>query len=301
MFPSGLKLVFLLKNNFNLVFFKNETLNKDMSLNISIFDYMNPHDFLKDFYDQQKQIDPEFSYTSWAKAIGFSNKTILRLIVYKKRRITDTSAKLITQYFNFEHTEHQYFKLLISYSECKTIHLKKQLSIELIKMQRELSVKKYQLINTEALFDVYSPVILTIINTAHAPMTAIDIQKFCPLNENKINDILGKLANLDVLTKIEDSYFRKSQSFKIPDQSQNLNLKKYYEFWLEKSAQAINAPYEQRRYRSLQLPLSQNEFEKIVSKTNEFALSLLADVENNDLTDRKIYMFNTAVFPVDVI
>jgi len=261
---------------------------------------MDPHEFLKDFYNYKKGINPKFSYASWAKDIGFANKTLLRMIVYKKRKLTNNTTRLITEYFNFEYDEHIYFKLLISYADCKVISLKKQISIELIKMQRELSAKNNLFLDTKLLFDVYSPVILTIINTAENALTVLDIQKLCSLSENKISEILEKLYHLNLIFKNDIGYSRKSQSFKVPDCPQNLNLKSYYEYWFSKSIQAIQSPFEQRRYRSLQLPLSQDEFNMIIKKTNEFTLSLLAEVEKNNLTERKIYMFNTALFPIDL-
>ena len=273
--------------------------NHNMKSKLCIFDYISPQEYLNDYYQLNKKDSSKFSYSSWAREIGFKNKTILRLILQRKRRITASSQLLFNHYFKFELLEYEYFNTLVAHSNCQNKIAKKQLSNEIIKMQRKHSTHLNQKIDAQLIYDAYLPIVFTILNSTDNILTAEEIQKFCPLPEIQIQYILNCLTDEKLIHKGDSGYQRKFNSFQVQDSPHHPNLKKYYEYWITKSIEAIKMPYDQRRYRSLQLPLTQIEFDLITSKVNEFALSLLADVENSDLNNRKIYLYNTTLFPID--
>ncbi len=264
----------------------------------SIFDYINIHFFLIDFYKVRKNESSSFSYEKWARQLGFKNKTILRLILQKKRNITLKSKSAFVEFFKFNQSEEEYFDALINYSQTKTASEKNLYGSLLIKLQRQNNIQNLTELKPEVIFDVYSPIILTIVNSSKAPLTVKDITKYCDLDEIKIENILTQLIGYNLISKNEKLYFSTLEAFSIKDHYGHPNLKKFYTFWLEKAQEAMNLPYDSRRFRSLQIALNQNEFEQIIDKSNEFATAVLSMSQQNSIEDRRLYLMNTMLFPV---
>jgi len=266
--------------------------------NITIFDYMSVQLFLQDVYRMQKQMSPRFSYSSWATQLGFKNKTILRLIIQNKRSITQKSLVAFKKFFNFNNLESEYFENLIAYSQAKSDLQKKIYGSALIKLQRQ-NMEQIQLFaESGILSDVYSPIVFTILSSSPEPMTLEHLKKYCSLDDQRIKTILIKLIEYKLVIKIENAYSTIVDTFNVPDQYAHPQLQNYYEYWLKKSTEAIKLPYDSRRFRSLQIALTQDEFNEIVKKTNDFALTLLSMTQNNSIENRKVYLMNTALFPV---
>lgn len=267
---------------------------------ISVFEYMDISLFLQSYYNQKKISDPQFTYSLWARQIGFKNKTILRMILQKKRTISTNSLAAFQTYFNFCEIERNYFEALVHYSQSKNSAVKQTYGSLLIKIQRQNFHQKIFESSGDSglLFDVYSSILYTIISSAESPISIENIQKHCGLTQERIGSLIHKLMNFDLIVSTPDGYTTKHKSFKIADSFQNKNMKNYYKFWLEKSSEAIELPFEVRRFRSLQIALTESEFNEIVQKTNDFASQLLSHVQTNSIEDRKLYLLNTALFPV---
>lgn len=265
---------------------------------LSIFDYMDVHLFLKDYYDLQKIKNKKFSYATWAADLGFTNKTILRMMLQKKRTISVKSMAALVNNLNFTELEIRYFETLVHSAQAKNSTQKQAYGAALVKIQRETFTQKVLEMDSGVLFDVYGPIILTIINSADKALNISEIQSHCGLELNQIEKILSQFVSSKLIKVSGDLYSAQHSAFKIQDHHLHPNLQNYYKFWREKSSTAIALPFEIRRFRSLQIALTEDEFNQIVQKTNEFATMLLSMVQTNSIEDRKLYLLNTALFPV---
>lgn len=265
----------------------------------TIFDYMDIYLFLNEYYRIQKSLSLKFSYTVWSHQIGFKNKTILRLILQKKRTLTANSSDLFKKYFQFNELELQYFEALAAYSQAKTTSQKQAYGSLLIKIQRQNF--KQTTMNPDAglLYDVYSPIILTILSSSDTPLKFEEIQNYSGIESSRLNGILQKLIEMNFAKTDYKFYTSVNDTFKVPDNFLNKNLKSYYEFWIEQSKKMIELPFELRRFRSLQIALTTEEFNDIVLQINEFANLLLSKVQNNQIQNRSVYLLNTSLFPVN--
>lgn len=266
-----------------------------------IFDYMDSCLFLQDFYSYQKEMKNSFSYASWAESLGFSNKTLLRLIVLGKRNISANNIKAFTTTLNLNALEQEYFECMVDYTQAKNQRQKQALGAKLIQLQRKSFTPTLVPISSGVLSDTYCPLVLMAISSSDKPVTVDDLARLFSLQTQTLHPLLSSLENSNLILREGETYRANLNTFKIPDNFGQVDLKKFYKYWIERSIQAMELPIETRRFRSLQIALSKEEFESIVQNINDFAVTLLSRFEKNTLENRHIYMMNTALFPVSPV
>jgi uncharacterized protein (TIGR02147 family) len=269
-------------------------------MNLNIYDYMDIKIFLSDYYREQKKTKEKFSFASWANELGFKNKTLLRLILIGKRNLSDKSALLFKKNLELSEPEADYFDALVGFSQSTNSSERQAYSQMLIRFQRQ-NFKPLCLEPTSGLLsDVYGPIVLMVLSSSEYGLPFDKIQKYISLDNDSLLQILQNLEAGDLVRCHQGVYRALQNSFRIKDQSHHLGLRKYYEHWLQKSIDAIDLPFELRRYRSLQFALSSDEFNDVVAKTHDFATELVSKMSHNSVENRKVYILNTALFPVTV-
>src|SRR5688500_15524072 len=82
--------------------------------------YLNVFQFLQDYYQFRKSQELQFSYEIWAKQLGLTDKSYLRLIVLGKRPINTKVAEALGSKLDFSSDEQNYFFILIQYTQSRT-------------------------------------------------------------------------------------------------------------------------------------------------------------------------------------
>lgn len=266
-------------------------------MKIQIFDHMDIGTYLQAIYQYRKSENKKFSFATWATEIGFTNKTILRLILQRKRRMTEKSIALLKKNLNLSGAEEEYFAVLVEYSQAKSTQQRKAMGQKLIEMQRLRFSPLEVPTDTGILQDVYGPLVLMAVSSFDKPVSLSQVAKHVPLSLDRLQQIADVLVEANFIEQKNETYQAKQNTFKIGDHFGHAGLKRYYQYWFEKSVHAINLPYNLRRFRSLQVALSAEEFESVVAKLNEFATNLLSQYETNTLDQRSLYLIQSALFP----
>ncbi len=106
---------------------------------------------------------------------------------------------------------------------------------------------------------------------------------------------------MGLIRKNENNFVVHKKSFKVPDQFGDLGLEAYYHQNLDDAKNAIQLPKEQRRYRSLLLPMNTEEFNQYVNSLNNFSAQLLAKYNADDLFNRRLYQVYFNIIPVNCL
>lgn len=264
----------------------------------NIFDYMDIQHFLQDLFRQRKMADPTFSYGRWAQQLGFNNKTLLRLILQGKRKISAKTRLQFKVFLALEPLANEYFDVLTDYCQATSVSQKQILGLRLIQIQRRNFVQPEVSADLSLLQDAYGPIVLTLISSSQSALTAPEIEEKVCLASERVSLILKNLLQ-DGLIAHEDGHFRAVHStFKINNHFGHQGLRNFYSHWLRQSVAAIDLPYELRRFRSLQILLSEDEFEDLNKSFQEFVLANLSRFERNTLENRRLYLMNSSLFPV---
>src|SRR3989344_2353953 len=225
----------------------------------SIYSFLDLIQYLEVYFKWRKATDPKFSYSQWTTELNIGNKTTIRFILQRKRRISKITAQAIKKHLNLDHQEEFYYDYLLIYSQPKSEAERNAAGSKLIEIQRHLF----------------------------------------KINPSQLKDLLNFYVENNVLTKSADNiYSILTDSIKVNDKPNAKSLREYHEFWLAEGAKALNLDFSLRRFRSLNFALSENEFNDLVDRINDFAIGLLSKYSTDRLSDRRMYMLETALFPI---
>ncbi|MNJ91379.1 hypothetical protein D3C87_90300 [compost metagenome] len=261
----------------------------------SIYDYLDVTQYLVDYLTWKKSLHSEFSIAQWASELGVINKVTLRFILKKQRTISAATAKRLEMNLNLTGDEAAYFANLVEYSQAKSVTEKQAVGAMLIKLQR----KQFQQVSVPcktASRHHFTPVVLTLLTFTDIVKNAATLSRLLNLDEETAQKILSELEADGLITRSADAtYYFSETTFRIPA---NPNLKAFYEYWIDRAKEALAMPYEVRRYRALKFALTPEEFNEIVEKMNEYSMVLLSQYQSSQLEGRRLYMYETAVFPI---
>lgn len=263
----------------------------------SIYDYLDVTQYLVDYLTWKKTQQPGFSIAQWASEIGGISKVTLRFLLRKQRAISVATAKRLEQYMNLSGDEAVYFANLIEYSQAKNFTEKQAVGAVLIKLQRK-QFQQATVSNQAAGRHHFTPVVLTLLTFKDIVKNAATLSRLLNLDEETTLKILSDLEADGLITRTaEGTYYFSETTFRIPA---NPNLKGFYEYWIDRAKEALAMPYEVRRYRSLKFALTPEEFNEVVEKMNEYSIVLLSQYQSSQLEGRRLYMYETAVFPISL-
>jgi uncharacterized protein (TIGR02147 family) len=91
---------------------------------ITVFDYLDYRDFLRDYYKEQKRVKPFFSYRFIGHHVGMDSSYVIKVLqgkIHLSIKKVDCFIKLL----DLNETEAEYFKTLVHFCRAKTDHERK--------------------------------------------------------------------------------------------------------------------------------------------------------------------------------
>lgn len=263
----------------------------------NVFEYFDVVLLLQAHFAWRKAKEPAFNYAAWCKELGLSNRTILRFILQRKRRISERTALALKSNLRLRGEKADYFDVLMAYSQATSEASRTSAGARLISLQRA----QYRQVNVRFendVFDTYGPIVLTLLGFRDFRATSENIAKFLNIEPKRAENLIQDLIASGHVRQKDQEYVALNDSFKIPDMPQHQSLRKYHENWLEKASDALNLDFNLRRFRSLKFALNEDEFASALKKIDEFALAVLGQFHNTDLRGRRLYMIENVIFPI---
>ncbi|MBN1982957.1 MAG: TIGR02147 family protein [Chitinivibrionales bacterium] len=124
----------------------------------SIYDYMDYREYLRDYYEEQKQKRPlSFSYRSLSRRIAIDSSYLAKVIAGKKHFSTALIPKIST-FFKFSDKETHYFSLLMYYAKAKN-EADRTYFLEQLSSSRAPSIEYFNLDKQQILYNWHPLVI----------------------------------------------------------------------------------------------------------------------------------------------
>jgi uncharacterized protein (TIGR02147 family) len=86
-------------------------------MTVSVFDYLDHHKFLKDYFEEKKIICPFFSYKYFASKAGFNNKGFMYNIVNGSKKLSTSNVLKLCSAIQLNKTECEYFQNLVAFNQ----------------------------------------------------------------------------------------------------------------------------------------------------------------------------------------
>ncbi len=117
-----------------------------------LYAYLDYREFLRDFYLAQKSRNKGYSYRVFAQKAKLASPNYLKLVIDKKRRITEKTMDAFIKGLTLNQAEANYFRALVAYKESTTSEQQNIFLDEILRLKRratattELQEDKYEIL-----------------------------------------------------------------------------------------------------------------------------------------------------------
>lgn len=273
-----------------------------------IWEFMDPVEYLRAYFEHKKTEGASFSYGLWAERIGLKSRSFLRLVLVRKRNLTEETAELISKSVEHSALERQYFINLVRLSRAGTISEREIPGRELVRLRKRFALKTQNTreLRTTDLFEFLAsykiPRLQVLLTIDGIKKTEDRLAGFLNLKEQDVQQMLAILQRLDLAEKTgSGEWSAKESKLVTADVLGNVALQSFHKKSLEEAIESIGLPVEVRRFQSLVLALTSEQFESVNSEIRQFLEGLLqkyGSSQKNDKDKLKIYQLNLNLIPV---
>lgn len=262
----------------------------------NVKEYLDVHQYLQDAYASLKNANPRFSYMTWARGMGLQTKSYLRFAVVGQRGISPEMAQKMSEYFQFDGIDKEYFTLLVLYTQCEQKDQKKILGSRLLQLLKQDVQMAEADISQGVLAKPLAITIRTILSYSDISRTPQYLAKLLNITVEEVVGHLGLLEAEGLVARDKDEWSATTASLKMSDRSAGETLH-YHKQCLLKAIEAQMAPSYLRHFRSLGLALSEEDYQSYLQNLDQFVKATFAKYDGDALLSKRIYQINFNLFP----
>ncbi len=265
-----------------------------------VFEYDNYRFFLKDFFEEQKEMMDSFSHRAFAKKAGFASSSFFSHVIDGKRNLTDSSLNNMLKGVSLQGKQATYFKTLVLYNQADTIQDRELYYAKLLKMRKRSELFKVNEKQWSYYDEWYYPIIREL-----APLNdwAGDFKKLGELvnpiiTPDKAKKAVQVLIDIDMLRLENDTYVQSHGTVSAADVPAVVTRKMRRKYIHLAEEAMENLPLEERLIAGVTVTLSDEQYRTIEEKLNDIRKEILSIGVNGDNEPGKVYQVNLQAFPL---
>ena len=269
--------------------------------------YLSATRYLQDLFVARQKQDSQFSFEIWAAELNFKSRSYIRMICNGERKLTPHFIDIFSKKMNFNEVEKEHLSLLALYDKTKNPTQKKfflNKAIENLETPKDrLQIKNY----VEFLSSPISPLLQIILAFDDIELTLEQLKLLLNEDSKTIKTNLLQLLNMQLITANgppdhpQTLWKSNHHSYDVPDLPGNQALLDYHRAHLKIAEKALGIDPQLRRFRSLIVGLSTNEFKELTQEIEMFLKKIINQFNTNQLDNRRIYQINVQAYPMTEI
>lgn len=278
-------------------------LNFKEDFSMDIYQHLDPYLALQTYYQNRKKYEPAFSYTVWSEELGLKSSSTLRMMVNGKKRLSAGVAERIALRLFRGPEEQNYFRLLLVYAHAPTATERNAAWGALSKILSAQIEQKEALDYFTYISDLLGPKIMTLLTFEDCLWSRQKIGEALNVPPEKVQECLERLEKSAFVVSQKSSegqvFWKATQSqILVSDKLGDLALRAYHDACMDEAKEAQLLPTDLRRYKSLLLPLNQNEFADLEQEVRTFTKQLISKYRADQGQGRRLYKLNLNFFAV---
>lgn len=280
----------------------------EVSVSVSkpkVMEYLDLRLYLADYFAYRKNFDNGFSYEAWAQELGFKSRSYLRMIALGRKKATENFVEAFSCQVFDDERDKEYFHYLVLYSQAKRHRDRQLFGKKLVQILHRVNGQKEIESHYEFLADPCMSRLLVLLSFNDLERSPQQLSAILGRDEKYTKMALEKLEELG-LAQRETANDRPSWKsvnikFKVSSKFGDLGLRAFHESSLAGAMDAISLPPAVRRYRSLLVPLSEEELDEFFQAMDAFANEILMKFQSDSYRQRRLFQFNANIYPVTEI
>lgn len=276
---------------------------KDMTYtnHVSIFEYDDYQEALKDLIEVRKNIGLPFSYRWFSMKAGFTSPNYLHLILDRKRHLSIEAIEKVLTIFGLKGKEAEYFRLLVHFNKAKTPTERAEIGKQMLKIRSQANLKYLKTAQMDYYLSWKNIAVRECLLLNKDGLTASEL---CDLilpkqTLDEIQECLNNLADLDLIEiKSEGRWQAREVSISSGDRVDSSALVAYHLQMIELAKESLDRfSGEDRDISNVSVPVSKENFEKIRKMIQGLRVEALSLSRNDSNPDRVAHL-NLQLFPL---
>lgn len=264
-----------------------------------VFDYLDAYQYLQDYYTFRKKIDAGFSYEAWASELNFNSRSFLRMMIQGKKKLTEKIVSALAQNSFATKDEQDYFFCLVKYTQAPALKERQIFGQKLVQILKHQSSAQVVSESEDFISNPLMPRLLSLFSYDDIAKNSASFSGVLGVSEEQVVRALEVLHNLSLIEQPQkDVWVSKVIAFRVPDNKGSLNLRKFHEKSLEEALKAFDMPKEVRRYKSLLLPMTTEDYQTFNQMLDDFAKEQMARHNPKTYSGRRLFQLNFNIYPV---
>ncbi len=266
---------------------------------ISLFDYLDYRDFLKEFYESKKKESPFFSLRYMSGKVGMDPGNIVKVFQGKRH----LSKRLLEGFINlcdFKAKEAKYFRALVAFGKAKKENEVKRLYEELISL-KDVQSLKLRATQYEFYKKWYYTAIAALLNFYEfkGDYKSLANQLTPPITVKQAKEGIRLLEKLRIVKKNDDGIYSLTNNFLTTgNEWHSIAIRKFQEETTRLALESFKSQSpKERNMSTLSISISEEDLDKINELTKEYRKSILKLVDETENPNRA-YQLNIQLFPL---
>ena len=265
----------------------------------SIKEYLEYRDFLRDFYEENKNQKPYFSFRYMENKVSIDASHLVK-IFQKQRHIGKNSIEKFINFCDLTGTDAEYFAALVHFNKAKSDRDSKFYYEKLLALR---GVKTHSL--EESQYEFYTKWYYTAI------LTLLDFYSFSgdykslaarlspPVTETEAKKAIALLKKLGLIKKRSDgTYYLTDKLITTGEHSRAAAVRNFQEETMRLAIESLKRhPREKRSISTVTVTISEKNLDKVNEMIKGFRESILKYAKDELMAD-KVYQLNIQFFPL---
>lgn len=259
-------------------------------------EYLSAREFLNAVYNFRKEKAAHFSYSTWAAELGFKSRSYLRLVIVGKRNFTDQSLDVFIRGLKFTSAEANHFLNLVKFEQASEFAQRQTHFERVLKGYKKSS---RQVHDYYAFFSShFGPRLQVLLSLTDIRKTPEKLAELLGAPLTVVSDLLQNLESIGLAKKNSSEWQSTTNDFEVADKCGDIALKSFYQKSFEDAVKAMELPFEKRKFDSLLLPLTSEEYSELNREIQLVIEKLFSKFSASTGNGRELYQIIFSSIPV---
>lgn len=266
---------------------------------VSVFEYENPNEFLRDLINEAKVKNSIVSYRYISNKTKIDASNIAK-VVQGKRNLSIGMARELAHFFKLKKRDGRYLESLVKLAKTSDDLKRQQIFNDLMKI-RNVSPQKIEAKQYDLYQKWYHMAILAQLHyfefTDDYKRLAMSLDP--EISEKKAKESIDLLMELGLIKKNDDGKFIHTHTLiSTGEEWRSIAIKTFQRDMLELALRSLDHHHQQHRdISTITITGSHEDIEKIKSETKKFRKNVLRIAEDSEVCEH-VYQLNVQLFPL---
>ncbi len=266
---------------------------------LSVYEYLNPAQYIKDVWSEKKTKNPSFSVRSWARQLGLKAHNPLYEVISEKRAFPKRYVSLLITNLKMGPKEGLYFETLVDLQRAKSALEQEMYWSRLKSLSPHKSLQMSEVDCYKFLKNPLHALLIELTAVKGFRLNAEWIQSHICIKAkiSEIEEAMERLLSLGFLKKKDGVLTREIANLTTKSDLKNEAVQEFHKAMSRLAAEQITEQdIHEREFQSHILNIEQKDIPKIKESIREFIQHLIGQFEAKSGTAENCYALNTHLF-----